>query len=171
MPAGGAEAHPLFLSWAEGRLNFPLSLCLVKEVAQGKGHSCGEQWGGDSHAQPAPKGGIRKFHKCPGPPLSSYPTLCEPGPLAPARLRLQWAGTEARVNRGGGGPSGVGREPWGRARLGRRPRAWRDNLFLQLGPGSPRDGLGGAAPRGSQEAGRLWRDQRGSAGCQVHACA
>lgn len=62
-----------------------------------------------------------------------------------AQLWLQGGGGEAGVSR-------AGRETWGQARLGRQPRAWKHNLFLQLGPGEPEGlaWLGWAAPHRSQ---------------------
>lgn len=63
----------------------------------------------------------------PGPGLVRLSSLCAAAPLG-----LRWVGVG----------SGAGREIWGWARLGRRPRACRDNLFLQLSPGELRDRLG-----------------------------
>lgn len=64
--------------------------------------------------------------------LVQLPSLVCASAVAAAQLGLWWAGVGSRA----------GREIWGWARLGRRPRACRDNLFLQLAPGELRDWLG-----------------------------
>lgn len=113
----------------------------------GWGFSCSTnpQWG---RPHPHPTQGLhpaRKLRARPGPRSSA------------AQLRLPWEGAGA----GWGVASGAGREIWGRARMGRRPRAWRDNLFLRLGPGSPRGGRAEQLHTGARRQGRLLRDQRG----------
>lgn len=92
---------------------------------------------------------------CPGPgnPVNTWPLLVQ----LPNPVQLNFGCRGAGVSR-------AGRETWGQARLGRQPRAWKHNLFLQLGPGEP-EGLAWLGCS-TQEPG----DQRGSAGCRARVC-
>lgn len=67
----------------------------------------------------------------------------------PVHTRAALSSSAPAVVGGGREASGAGRETWTPARLGGQPRAWKDNLFLQLGPGSQRGGWS----QGAGEAG------------------
>lgn len=167
--AGGVEACVLHtLRFSPGRLSSPRT-CAPADVGspQEGPQMRGVTRGGDPHAQPTPSGGAptpTPPRACTGPgnyvhALNLARLATRPRACLGCSLRLS-SGCRGR-GQGRGVASGAGREIWGRARMGRRPRAWRDNLFLRLGPGSPRGGRAEQLHTGARRQGRLLRDQRG----------